>query len=275
MVAKNFEASLAKVLRHEGGYVNHPSDPGGPTNKGVTQRVYDAYRLNKGLHTQSVRYITDREVADIYRNQYWHAVRGNDLPDGIDYAVFDYAVNSGPGRAIRDLQRVIGEAQDGIIGQRTLARANGANDREGLIHDYLDRRLAFLRGLKTWRTFGRGWASRVASVRVHALALAHSGFGIAAAPVDDGLTAEDLALIAEAGKADPADTSVARTDEGKAGAVAGIGALGSAVTDAANQLAPYQSVTPVLQYVFIALTIAGIGLGLWLTYRRFANGAVA
>lgn len=275
MAAKNFETSLSKVLRHEGGYVNHPSDPGGPTNKGVTQRVYDAYRLNNGQHTQSVRYIADRELADIYRNQYWHAVRGNELPDGVDYAVFDYAVNSGPARAIRDLQRVIGETQDGVIGQRTLARVNGANDREGLIHDYLDRRLAFLRSLKTWRTFGKGWASRVASVRLHALALAHSGLGIAAVPVDDGLTTDDLVLIAEAGKADPADTSVARTGEGKAGAVAGVGALGSAVTDAANQLAPYQSVTPVLQYVFIALTVVGVGIGLWLTYRRFANGAAA
>lgn len=275
MAAKNFETSLAKVLRHEGLWSNHPLDPGGATMKGVTQRVYDAWRRNKGLHTQSVRYIADAELADIYRNQYWHAVRGDELPDGVDYAVFDFAVNSGPGRAIKDLQRVIGETQDGIIGQRTLARVNGANDREGLIHDYLDRRLAFLRSLKTWSAFGRGWASRVASVRLHALALAHSGFGIAALPVDDGLSDSDLLLIAEAGKADPADTSVPRSAEGRAGALAGLGAVGSAVTDAANQLAPYQSITPVLQYVFIALTIVGVGIGLWLTYRRFANGAAA
>lgn len=275
MAARNFETSLAKVLRHEGLWSNHPLDPGGATMKGVTQRVYDAWRRNKGLHTQSVRYITDAELADIYRNQYWIAVRGDELPDGVDYAVFDFAVNSGPGRAIKDLQRVIGETQDGIIGQRTLARVNGANDREGLIHDYLDRRLAFLRSLKTWSAFGRGWASRVASVRLHALALAHSGFGIAALPVDDSLTESDLLLIAEAGKADPADASVPRSAEGKAGALAGLGAVGSAVTDAANQLAPYQTVTPVLQYLFIALTLAGIGVGLWLTYRRFASGAAA
>lgn len=168
---ENLEASLGRVLAHEGGYVNHPADPGGATNRGVTQRVYDAYRERKGLARRSVRAITPDEVSDIYKAQYWDAVSANELPSGLDYAVFDYAVNSGPRRAIQDLQREVGVTADGIIGQITM-RAVQQQDVFDLIERLCARRLRFLKGLKHWKHFGKGWSNRVSEVREGAFAMA-------------------------------------------------------------------------------------------------------
>ena len=106
-----FERAFALLAVHEGGYSNHPDDPGGATNRGVTQRTYDSYRARHGLERRDVRQITDGEVAEIYRGQYWDAIRGDDLPAGVAYCVFDAAVNSGPGRALRWLQAEIGASR--------------------------------------------------------------------------------------------------------------------------------------------------------------------
>ncbi len=165
-----FPAALKAVLAHEGGYVNHPKDPGGATNKGVTQAVYDAFRKRSGLPVKSVRSISDYEVATIYRKQYWDAVKGDDLPAGVDYAVFDYAVNSGVSRATEALQKALGVNADGVIGQITLHAAETA-DRLKIINLICDGRMAFLRRLSTFKTFGKGWTSRVSGVRAKALAL--------------------------------------------------------------------------------------------------------
>lgn len=163
MTAANYKPSLSLVLAHEGGYVNHPKDPGGATNQGVTQAVYDAYRKLRGLPLQSVKFITSAEVAEIYMKQYWRLVRGDDLPAGLDYAVFDFAVNSGVSRAIRYLQRLVGVDDDGVIGDFTLAASFDAARRheEKLIGAYCANRLAFLKSLSTFPTFGKGWTRRV------------------------------------------------------------------------------------------------------------------
>lgn len=165
----NFQKCLNLVLIHEGGYVNHPADPGGATNKGVIQRVYNAYRKRKGQSARSVRHITDAEVRDIYKRQYWDRVEGDDLPYGVDYAVFDYAVNSGTARAENEIQRVLGSVTvDGQIGQVTLAAIEDADPKK-LIVDLCNRRMRFLKRLKHWKTFGRGWTRRIDGVRKHAL----------------------------------------------------------------------------------------------------------
>lgn len=161
---ENLEPSMRWMLAHEGGYVNHPKDPGGATNMGVTQRVYDFYRRGRGLPQQSVRGISADEVSAIYKKQYWDAVRGDELPSGIDYAVFDFAVNSGTKRAAMELQKVLGVTSDGIIGMQTLAAAQDA-DPFDVIERLCQNRMAFLRRLKHWGTFGRGWASRVMGVK--------------------------------------------------------------------------------------------------------------
>ncbi len=164
----NFGDSLEAVLAHEGGWANHPRDPGGATMRGVTQRVYDAYRRRRRLPVRSVRSITTPELHAIYRRQYWDVVRGDELPAGVDLAVFDAAVNSGPVRAAKWLQRAVGVTADGVIGLVTL----GATTEQPLartVHRICDDRLHFLRGLTTWRTFGKGWSRRVAAVRQQAL----------------------------------------------------------------------------------------------------------
>lgn len=165
----NFEHCLDLVLKHEGGYVNHPKDPGGETNRGVTKAVYDAYRKTRGRPIQSVKFITDDEIKAIYKFQYWDRVQGDLLPSGVDYAVFDFAVNSGVGRASKYLQAVVGTAQDGVIGARTLAAIDSPTR---VINALCDRRMSFLHNLRTFMTFGKGWTRRVVDVRAHALEMA-------------------------------------------------------------------------------------------------------
>lgn len=169
MTASREKESLARVLVHEGGYVNHPSDPGGPTNKGVTQRVYDAYRKGRKLSPRSVKNITMDEVADIYDRQYWDAVKGDQLPAGVDYVVFDGAVNSGPGQSIKWLQRALRPVytgrDDGVMGFGTLTALKAINNNDALIDRICSQRMAYLKALRTWRVFGKGWSDRVADVR--------------------------------------------------------------------------------------------------------------
>jgi lysozyme family protein len=154
----NFNRCLELVLEHEGGYVNHPKDPGGATNFGVTQKVYDAYRKTRARGYQSVKYITEAEVNAIYKIQYWDRIQGDMLPMGVDYAVFDFAVNSGVDRASKTLQAVCGVATDGVIGAVTIAAVGKPVD---VINAICDRRMSFLRRLKHFVTFGKGWTRRV------------------------------------------------------------------------------------------------------------------
>lgn len=194
---QNYAASFRLVLRHEGGFVDHPDDPGGPTNKGVTQRVYDAFRAGRGQGKRSVRLIGMDEVEAIYREQYWSKAGCDDLPAGLDYAVFDFAVHSGVQKAIKDLQRAAGlpAAQvDGNVGLVTLGAVRKAGP---LISPLCARRLVFLRSLKAWRTFGNGWGRRVAEVERTALTMA----GGRHAPAPDTFAARP-----EAARAVPADT---------------------------------------------------------------------
>lgn len=160
MTASTFKQALALVLAHEGGYVNHPKDPGGATNKGVTQRVYNAWRKLSGLPAQSVANITPGEAAAIYKQQYWNPIQGDKLPTGVDYAVFDFAVNSGVDRASRYLQAAIGADVDGHIGALTMVDLRD-DDPEKVIVRLCANRMAFLRSLGTFATFGRGWTRRV------------------------------------------------------------------------------------------------------------------
>lgn len=109
------------IRRWEGGYVDHPADRGGPTNKGITQKTYDWWRLKKGQTARSVRDITDVEVEEIYRVSYWDTAKCPVIPEPLDLITFDMAVNSGPEKAIRYLQSAIGVETDGVVGPITKA----------------------------------------------------------------------------------------------------------------------------------------------------------
>jgi lysozyme family protein len=158
----NFEQCFALLLKHEGGYVNNPKDPGGRTNLGVTQRVYEAY-VGHPVDEATMRALTPDVVAPIYKRDYWDACRCDDLPDGVDYAVFDLAVNSGTRRAAKMLQKAAGVTDDGSIGPATLKAVAECNARD-LAADICEARLAFLQALPIWSTFGNGWGRRVAEV---------------------------------------------------------------------------------------------------------------
>ena len=159
---ENFPAALNALLKHEGGYVNHPSDPGGMTNLGVTKRVWEEW-VGHEVDEKQMRALTPELVAPLYKKKYWDKVCGDELPSGVDLAVFDLAVNSGPGRAAKMLQKVLGVTQDGAIGPQTLFKAVNV-DSSKLVADYNVERLAFLMALPTWGTFGKGWGRRVAEV---------------------------------------------------------------------------------------------------------------
>lgn len=158
----NFDQSLALILKHEGGWVDHPKDPGGETNMGVTKKVWEEW-VGHEVAPGSLKSLTVADVAPLYKAKYWDKVKADDLPDGVDYAVFDYAVNSGVGRASKQLQSCLGVTPDGAIGPKTLAAAKEA-DPVALIACICDNRLAFLQKLPTWGTFGKGWGRRVADV---------------------------------------------------------------------------------------------------------------
>jgi len=158
---ENLETSTNWILVHEGGYVNHPDDPGGATNMGVIQRTYDGYRRRKDKSIQSVRNITLAEVIEIYKDQYWDKVWGDHLPAGLDYAMYDFAINSGPSRAVKFLQELLGVDADGVLGNITLGAIQGKNDIEQLIIDLNFKRWIWLKRLRHWNTFGKGWTRRV------------------------------------------------------------------------------------------------------------------
>lgn len=157
----NFERSLPAVLKHEGGWADHPSDPGGATMRGVTIGTYRQYK--PGATKDDLRNITDQELRRIYKDGYWDKIRGDALPAGVDYATFDYAVNSGPARAAMHLQEIVGVAPDGKIGPLTLAAVDKW-DSIALIEALCGKRMSFLKRLSTWPTFGKGWSSRVTGV---------------------------------------------------------------------------------------------------------------
>lgn len=158
----NFDICFENVIKHEGGFVNHPRDPGGMTNLGVTKSAIEDY-LGREVDEQFMRSLTPATVRSFYKARYWDKMRCDDLPSGVDYAVFDFAVNSGVGRAAKFLQRVAGVEDDGIIGRRSV-EAICAIDPEQMVVSLCDMRLMFLKSLSTFSTFGRGWERRIQEV---------------------------------------------------------------------------------------------------------------
>lgn len=168
MIPWTYDAALEQgVFPHEGGYTNHPSDPGGPTNWGIT--IIDA-RLywKKDATAEDVRAMPKSVAASIYRLHYAKPLRYDDLPAGVDYAALDYGINSGVSRGAKVLQRLCGVTADGQIGPVTLA-AVAKRDPVVLVNAMCDERLRFLKSLSTWPVFGKGWERRVVEVRALAL----------------------------------------------------------------------------------------------------------
>lgn len=262
-----FERALPRVLVHEGGYVNHPADPGGETNRGITKRVYDAFRQRTGLPAQSVRNITSQEVAAIYKAGYWDLAKCDQLPAGVSYVVFDGAVNSGVAQSIKWLQRALGVTADGVIGNATLAAVQNYDDMDRLVDAICDRRLAFLKALKTWKTFGKGWGARVADVRATGKAWARGVDATQKSPVVPG---NAKAFISDA-KPAPA---LAIADATTGGGI-GSGGLAATLQQVQDQLSPYSygstlvgKVVVGLIIVSATLTVGGLAYRWWAARRK-------
>jgi len=189
---QNFARALQRVLVYEGGYVDHPQDPGGATNKGVTLAIFQRF-YGASMTPEDLRAITDVQLEHIYKTGYWNTCQCDALPAGIDYVVFDQAVNSGPGQSAKWLQAALGVAVDGGLGPQTMAAA-GQRDPVAAINAMCDARLAFLQRLRNgalWQTFGRGWQARVEGVRAAGLQLA-AGAAVSPGPVP---VAADASLL--------------------------------------------------------------------------------
>jgi len=165
----NFDQCMTMLLEHEGGYVNHPSDPGGMTNLGITKRTYDEFH-GTDIDEEGMRKLTRADVEPIYRANYWNRCRCQDLPAGVDWAVFDFAVNSGTGRAAKALQQAVEAVQDGSIGPMTLMAVKDF-EVTNIINRIAVYREQFYRSLSTFDTFGRGWIRRNDETRQQALAM--------------------------------------------------------------------------------------------------------
>ena len=164
----NFFKSLEIVLKHEGGFVDHPEDPGGATNKGITHKTYSDFLGRPLEDVDELKNIPDEHVQQIYKDGYWNRVKADQLPGGVDFCTFDWAVNSGPGRAAKALQKAVMVTQDGAIGPMTLAAVEEELPEE-IIEKITKEREEFYRSLRTFDTFGKGWLRRNEETRDFAL----------------------------------------------------------------------------------------------------------
>jgi uncharacterized protein (TIGR02594 family) len=180
--SQRFSACVALVLHSEGGNVDDPQDPGGRTSRGITQRVWDAWRKAHAGLPADVWQAPQEQVVAIYHQNYWEQLGGDGLPAGVDYCVFDDGVLSGTDHSAKALQRCVGVDPDGDVGPKTIAAAEGV-DAEGLVGRLCDARLAYLRTLGGWNRFGAGWTNRVQAVRVAARAMASAAKAAPAQPL--------------------------------------------------------------------------------------------
>ena len=164
----NFFKSLEMVLHHEGGFVDHPQDPGGATNKGITHKTYSDFLGRPLEDVDELKNIPEEHVQQIYKNGYWDKVKGDKLPNGVDFCVFDWAVNSGPGRSAKGLQEAVGVTQDGAIGPLTLAAVSEHTAVE-IIETITKSRNVFYKQLHSLSVFGKGWLKRAEETRDFAL----------------------------------------------------------------------------------------------------------
>ena len=257
MSAADYGKALARVLVYEGGKVDNPADPGGRTNQGVTQRTYNAWRRSQGLPQQDVYAMADAERDAIYKHSYWDVARGDDLPVGVDLVVFDAAVNSGAGQAVKWLQAALGDHYqgqlDGVLGDKTLQAVQDFGDEVDLVQEICSRRLATLQRLKTWTTFGKGWSARIANVQKTACSWIDSAPAVDAVDVST-VQGQQKAVVAGNLK-DPAVSQIAAhltTAATSAGAIA---------SQTAQQITPLQDTFSWLKWVFGCLTLGAIVLG--------------
>lgn len=256
----NLARSEQLIFHHEAGYVNNPKDPGGPTNHGVTIKTLSAAR-GRAQSIDDVKKLTKSEAGAILRDMYFKPVRFDDLPSGLDHAVVDFGVNSGPGRATKELQKLLGLATDSVMGPKTIAAARAVNDVDDLIERYCIARLQFCKGLTTFKTFGRGWTRRITGIdplgqmkpqlgvvgEAKAMRAGKTPLGIDPAPKE----------FAPSAKAREVDRKATATAEGKGGIITVAASCSTGAAAIAEQLTPYGETFKIVGYVVLACAIVG------------------
>lgn len=263
----NLDAAIRLILRSEGGFADQTSlgDRGGPTNYGVTLRTLVAYR--GGATVGDLLKLTPEVAHAIYAAQYAAPIQFDRLPPGLDYCVLDCSVNSGPARAVRLLQGVLGCKQDGIVGMHTLAALN-ARPVRALIVAYCDARLAFMRSLRNWRSFGAGWTNRVNAVRIHARAMA-------AGEKPDLQDASLMAFEIDAHPKADGPVKLGATRSGKAAIatlLATTAAAGSAASEASGLLSGFADVA-FLRWALVGLAVVSAFGTFAVAAQRMNDGA--
>lgn len=252
MAKGTFAKAMPHVFSEEGGYVDLKADPGGATNLGITIATLSAWEGRK-VSKAEVKALTKAKATDIYRENYWNKISGDDLPAGVDYAVFDFAINSGPARAVKMLQKVVGVDQDGIIGAKTLAAVRSMSA-DRVINELCDARLTWLKGLGTFATFGKGWTSRVSRVRSSALAFSR-----------DTAPSPSPAPQVPTGKAVQSDTSLKEVLK-KPEAWGPLGGMITGVGAMADGTGP-------MQWALAVAMVALVGVGLYFFIQRVRKEA--
>jgi lysozyme family protein len=169
-MANNFDRALKVVLKYEGGFVNHPSDPGGMTNLGITHKTYSNW-IGRDATEDEMRNLKLADVKPIY-SKFWNKLNCDQLPSGLDLVVFDFAVNAGIKRSARLLQNLIGADEDGEIGEKTIRLAAHYALNKPAISDFSNKRRAYYATLSHFSTFGKGWIRRTNEVSAIALSWA-------------------------------------------------------------------------------------------------------
>ena len=163
----NWQKSFELMLQSEGGFSNHEKDPGGMTNLGVTKATWENW-IGRQSDEAEMRGLTPEKVEPMYKKKFWDAVRGDEVKLGLDYLLFDFAVNASPGRSIKTLQTSIGVPADGGFGPITM-NAVKSFEPVKLIERFSQAKEDFYRSLNTFDVFGKGWLNRVAKVKAQAL----------------------------------------------------------------------------------------------------------
>jgi len=251
MVKDTFAKAMPHVFTEEGGYVDNPKDPGGATNLGITISTLSAWEGRK-VSKAEVKALTKDKATSIYKENYWDAIKGDDLPSGVDYAVFDFAINSGPARAVKFLQRVVGVADDGVVGAKTLAAVHKVSA-DRIINTLSDARLAWLKTLGTFKNFGKGWSARVSRVRNRALAFTQNS---------DVATSSVIPAPAKAIQSDTSIKDILAKPEAW-------GPIGSVVTGGVAMAAGSGPV----QWALAGIMVASAVTGIWYFIQRVRSDA--
>lgn len=264
---ENLEPSLKLLFGHEGGYVNAKTDRGGPTKYGITHKTLAAHRGVKSVTAEEVKALTLGEAATIYRGSYWGPSGGDVLPSGLDYAAFDFGVNSGPQRAVKTLQKVLKVKQDGWIGEGTLAAVEAyPGGTRQLIRDYCDARMAYLESLKGpqgFRANGRGWTIRVTGKDPKGEWKSQPGV------IGHALNmASNIEPPAQTIAAAPAPGSTAKAEPGKMDAFMKPEVVLPAAGTVATAAAPLAMGSTAIQWAIAIGIVVLVGLGAFFIYRR-------